>query len=657
MQKIDEVKEQSRDVHENGEKLVNTVAVMENKGSKRLIAKVMSLVLFFIAAYAFVVIVQWGIADLALPQPYIIGPNGEKICVYFPLRYHFLCAAENCVSYAAWAFVLAWLFKGFQEKIFSVTGRTPMCIIANFMIASIFCLQLLITESVADAACFSRWIGFLGSHLTGCTCLLLLALFLAVIGGKERRLVCYAFTAFLAYVFMLTAASLLKISFAVFRGGMIAFIFVVFAIFVMVDMFSGKTQQIQSEEGFTHTQKIVRAVVYVLACVSYVIGIMFWRGIGREDALILEERFLQDSAPLSVKALRTKIFTERDAMRSRFNNMNVAFSNSFVDAGMELMAHPEKYGADPVITNMLLVLARDESGNVVRGLDTLNNIVEPDEGNGEFGKNLQDRGGMLSDILLESEIVDRVTKNAMTRLQKHGDLALSRNIFLVHTRDKRMISCRVGRDTYYKIKVLYDANGSNTIFDGTSYKYGNADLKLSEILAFSTFGRPDVLINETICMSAIFHTIRRLNLPLEWRDYTEQDEHLFRMLTDPEKAKDNVEHFAESALNEDEVDEIRHAFIEAVNSKNGLSLTGWAWIRDKMSSLLMIISYCGLFFNRKRVMEFAKNINPKTTHGRVGLLLLIGVLALVTFQLITYVKLWKEKKEGERREGQTPLEE
>ena len=610
---------------------------------KRYLTRSIALAVVFLSAYFLMFMIQWG-GQLTLPHPSLLAivKGGGFMPRFISWRAVLSCVTENCAAYAIWAFALAWLFRGFEEKLLSNVRRRA-ALLANFMIASVLCLQLLLTESVSNCGCPSAWIMFLSSHMTGLTGLFLLASFLSILADNETRLVRYAFIACLVYGAMVAVLCLLPVSRTALRCGLVACMVAAFIAFATADLFSAKRRKIRNDAGFPSRWIIVRVVVYAAVCISYCGCMTFWIKFGRRTALLLQERFLLARAPHSVAALRTDIHTERDVLRGRFQSMvDASFSNSWVEVGMELMRNPARYGADPAVTNMLRVLARDEQGNVVQGWDAIETMAEPKDANDEFAKVLSNVDGKLSDIRLSDEVVDRVTESSRSRISDAE--IVPANLFLLHTRDGRDFICRVGRDsnvgrdTYNFIKILNGGAINNVTTNGT---YGSADINLNEILAFSAYSSPSALLNEIICMAAFMHTLERLNLVL---DYNVSWQNTFSKATDPELCEELRSQFETNMLDEKEVDEIRHAFIDAINDKRGLTLTGWSWLRDRLSTVMLIISYLGLLLNRKRMLLFARRITPRTKLGIVGLALFAVVCGLVTFQLARYLTLWRNRR-------------
>ena len=623
---------------------------------KRNVLKYFALFSIFMVVYGLEFLIQWGMWKFCLPSPDLAKLTGGQLIVCIPWQNLFLCVTENCVAYAAWAFVLAWLFDGFQMVFLSdtVKRRKWVAILVNFMYASLFCLQLLLTESVADSQLGSAWIGFIGTHMTGCVCILLLAAFLLILADKERRLVCYAFMTWLVYFAMLLATCLLPMSLVLFRIGLIVSMCIVFVVFIAIDITTGKWRPASTDNCFTRSPKLVRVIVYVFVIISYVAVIIFWQRFGRTSAFIQEERFLRGRAPCSIMALRTGIFTERDKMRSRLNDLVGSISNSWVDVGVELMSHPASYGADPVITNVLPTLARDEYGKFIRGDEALKDIAEPKEDNGEFQKKLLGIDGKLSDIKLSGEVVDRVTESARKRLRDPDCLPM--NGFLICTHDKRKILCRVGRDTYESIKILEDNGRSNIMTNGM---YGDAELNLDEIVAFSSVSEPEILINEQICIAVTLDTLKRMYGYV--KGYNRFWEECFCCMIDAEIAEDYSKAFAESLLNEKEVEAIRHDFIDAINSKRGLSPSLFSVILRIITTTMTIITLLrflsGFMGLKSRCSKWASRFHPMNKSGIVCMFLIIIICMLLTWQLSKYLSLWKQKRRDAESHKPSPDQE
>ena len=600
------------------------------------IAKSLSLLLAFAAAFGIVFLIQWCMENLGLPRPYLTMGDGRTLPVYTPWWSLLPCVVQNCAAYALWSLGLAWLFKGMRETFFAPVERWRWRTVAiDALFAVVFTLQLLLTESVADAACGWTWLHFLGAHTTGWVCLCLLAACLAILAGHDRKPVGYAVSACLAYAAMTASATLLPVSRTLFKAGLAACMFCAFAVFTFFRRKEKDVGPIRRNVSPSRLRTTTYAAAFLAVCAAYVAGIDFWRRQGRKnDAFLLEERFFQARAPFSVQGLRTEISTERDAIRARIMGVPLT-NNSFVEAGVAFMSNPEEYGADPAVTNLLGLLARDADGRVLNGFTALEGLaLKPFEATGEFAKNLERAEGKLSDVKIPGEVVERITGRARNRMRDPGGFPV--NLFYLYTRDNEIYACHIGRDTYNAIKILNGVDSVNVSSNGT---YGAADVNLQDIVAFKTVDDPGAMLNECLCMSVVGDTLERMfgysygGIPFHKR--------LREMLAHP------VEHwsfFRESLLQEEEVDELRQAFIAAVNAKKGLTPTGFTRFEGWVREILFLASVLAIYAPKKRWIGWAKQFRPKSKFGLAGLTFLILICIVATLQLKTYIAMWKQKK-------------
>ncbi|MBO7482499.1 MAG: hypothetical protein J6U17_01250 [Kiritimatiellae bacterium] len=621
--------------------------------AKICVAKCIAALGVFLIAYRSVFAILWKMHMAYIPNPEYAGLYDRN--AQFVYAEALRCTTQNCIAYAFLALVVAGLLqlccKGKRLSTIAQSGWWAAFAV-NFICASMFCLQLLLTESVADCVLGLAWVDFIAPHLTGLVCLCLLSLLLYIFVGKERRLLWYALFGCLVYALMFLYACVMPLSLVAFRGGMVAGMCVPFVAFTLADLRAWKVDGDVACDRMGHCQKMWLFLACVVLYGGYLSGISFWREYGRKDgnSFVLEERFLRERAPHSIQALRTGICTERDKIRTRINNTHYKPSESWLDFGLEIMTHPLEYGADPTVTNALHALSRDEHGNAVKGAEVFVDVAhgqeEAVEANAEFAENLRNMEGKLSEIPLPGAVVDRIAERAMSRVRHLDMLPFPLNLFVVYTRGNGMTICRVGRDVFYRIKVFSNGADSNIIPSETinGFRHGPMDLNINEIVAFSAYhDRLDVLMNEVIGMTVVLHVFDRMfgytpPFDFPWREY-------FERVTNPEEAECIVQTFVEGMLTEEEVDELRVAFIEAVNKKRPLSPTKLLTIvEDNIKEILLILSIVAIYAPRSKWIAWTEDFRPRSRWGVIGLTLLAIICILATLQVKKYLAMWASRK-------------
>ena len=469
----------------------------------------------------------------------------------------------NCVLYIAWSFVIWGIFKDFGTIYLSASqGNRRIRIFAvHLLFAFVFTLQVFLTESVADGIARMSWLVFFANHFCGCIYLALIPLSLVVMGRWEKRTIVYAFAACLSYVISFLVALLLPITIAKYRLLLVALMLTCFILLVIDEIRFPEKWQYRFEPNVSRGRKVKSASLYFVICGVYILSIFINLSIGRSAVPSLEDRFFMARVPSSTVELRTCSLTDRDLMRGRMHGLLKDIDtgkSTFVDAAVKIFADPKLYGADYVVTNVFKALAKDGSGNIHRGIDALVKFMAPDLGNGEFAKRLNVQG-KLSDISLSQEVVDEITESARKRLLEAGEEPL--NFFMVYTRDKRPVLCRVGRDTFNVIRVVDKSNIS--ICDG-QVCYGDVDLAITDILTFAPITDPEAFFNESLSSYVVTWTAHRLGL---LRDIPVPPISSVKEIFAPEQSENFVRQNSQFMLNEDEVCKIREDFANVVGTK------------------------------------------------------------------------------------------
>ena len=517
--------------------------------------------------------------------------QGNLTFSYFTRR-----LATECIVYVMWAFLLTWFFKDFGRAFVPKEKRAslPSIIAIHFLVAFVFTLQILLTESVSDGKSAMCWSEFLAHHISGVIYLALLWGSLVLWGCREKRATGYALSSCLVYSIAFFCVPFFSMASYTFRLLLILFMFLAFVLSVIREKRSLAKTLRHDEQIPPRRSRTKYIVAYVGICCIYAGVIFFNKWFSSDFAISLEERFFNARLPFSLTTLRTYGFTERDMMRARMNLLckDIAKGNcSYVDAVIEIAKRPEQYGVEPNVTNVLRALGRDNSGEICRcGLDFLKTVAEPDEGNGEFAKRLNVQGRM-SDISLDPTVIEGVTKSAQKRLLNADEDPL--NIFLVYTRAKRPVFCRVGADTFYTIRVLGFGNFKNFDDSGT---YGDADLELADILTFEPVRQSTAIINESLCSCVMAMIAQRLGLIKKY-DCSQSD--FLQAAFDDEKCENLVVKSSDVLLNEEEVCAIRRDFVRAVGAKQALTPS---------RTELMLKFYCRFYDSRYPVSSVVLGI-------------------------------------------------